>query len=124
VRAAAAAPSKRQLSRWQRDQQQQRMLYIAVGALVVLIALIFAAGIIYDNFIRANQVVAQVGSDSITASQLLAEVQPQARALDGQAQQYGSTGDPSITSYLDQQKRTLPDQVLNNLVDVHIIQQE
>lgn len=100
------------------------MLYIAVGALVVVVAAIFAAGIIYDNFIRANQVVAQVGSDSITASQLLDEVRPQARALDAQAQQFGGTSNANISSYLDQQKRGLPDQVLNNLVDVHIVQQE
>jgi parvulin-like peptidyl-prolyl isomerase len=124
VRAAAAAPSKRQLSRWQRDQQQQHMLYLAVGALVAVVVLIFAAGIIYDNVVRANQVVAQVGPDSITTAQLLDEVRPQAKALDAQAQQYGGTSNSQIASYLDQQKRGLPDQVLNDLVDVHIIQQE
>jgi parvulin-like peptidyl-prolyl isomerase len=124
VRAAAAAPSRRQQSHWQREQHQQRLLYIAVGVLVVLIAAIFAGGIIYDNVIRANAVVAQVGSDSITASQLLDEVRPQARALDAQAAQFGGTDNQNIAGYLDQQKRGLPDQVLNDLVDVHLIQQE
>ncbi|MBV9598495.1 MAG: peptidylprolyl isomerase [Chloroflexi bacterium] len=122
VRAAAAAPSRRQRSRWQREQQQLKLLYVAVGALVLVVAAIFAAGILYDNLVQANQVVAQVGPDSITASQLLDEVRPQARAIDAQASQLG---DPSTTAdYVAQQKRTLPNSVLQDLVDTHIIAQE
>jgi parvulin-like peptidyl-prolyl isomerase len=55
---------------------------------------------------------------------LLQEVQPQAHALDAQAAQLGGADNQNIASYLDQQKRALPDQVLNDLVDTHIIQQE
>jgi parvulin-like peptidyl-prolyl isomerase len=125
VRAAAAAPSRRQLSRWQRDQQQQRMLYAAIGALVLVIAGIFAAGLVYDNVVRASQVVAQVGPESITAGQLLAEVQPQARALDAQAKQFGGgANSQQIADYVSNQKRSLPDQVLNDAIDARIIQQE
>jgi len=124
VRAAAAAPSRRQQSHWQREQHQQRMLYIAIAVLVGLVALIFAAGIVWDNVIRANQVVAQVGPDSITAQQLLDEVKPQAKALDLQAQQFGGVSNQQIADYVDQQKRSLPDQVLQSLIDTHIIQQE
>src|SRR5690349_13714415 len=91
VRAAAAAPSRRQQSHWQREQHQQHMLYIAVGVLVVVVAAIFVGGVVYDNIFRANAVVAQIGPDSITASQLLDEVRPQARALDAQAAQLGGT---------------------------------
>src|SRR5918911_96738 len=115
VRAAAAAPSRRQQSRWQREQQQQRMLYIAVGVLVVLVLAIFAGGIAYDNLIRANDTVAQIGPDTITATQLLDQVRVQARSIDAQAKQLGSG--TSITSYVDQQKRSLPDQVLNDMID-------
>lgn len=125
VRAAAAAPSRRQLSHWQREQQQQHMLYIGIGALLVVIAAIFAGGLLYDNVYRANQVVAQVGPDSITASQLLDEVRPQARSIDAQAKQFGGTAsNQQLADYVDQQKRGLPDQMMNELVDVHIIQQE
>jgi parvulin-like peptidyl-prolyl isomerase len=125
VRAAAAAPSRRQLSRWQKDQQQQRMLYAAIGVLVLIVAGIFAAGLVYDNVVRASQVVAQVGPDSITAGQLLAEVQPQARALDAQAKQFGGgANSQQIADYVSNQKRSLPDQVLNDAIDARIIQQE
>src|SRR5438067_13515592 len=89
VRAAAAAPSRRQQSHWAREQEQRRNLFIAIGVLVVLVLAIFAGGLVYDNIIRANQVVAQIGPDSISASQLLDEVRPQARSIDAQAKQFG-----------------------------------
>src|ERR1700704_3232659 len=89
VRAAAAAPSRRQQSHWQREQHQQRTLFIAIGVLLVLVLGIFGVGLVYDNVIRANQVVAQIGPDSVTATQLLDEVRPRARAIDAQAKQLG-----------------------------------
>jgi parvulin-like peptidyl-prolyl isomerase len=122
VRAAAAAPSRRQRSHWQREQQQQRTLFIAVGVLAVLVLAIFGAGLVWDNIIRANQVVAQIGDESVTAAQLVDEVRPQARAIDAQAKQVGSGA--NIANYVDQQKRSLPDTVLNSVIDVRIIQQE
>src|SRR5215469_659535 len=82
VRAAAATPSRRQQSHWQREQRQRQLLFVAIGVLVVVVGLIFVAGFAYDNYFRSNQVVAQVGSDSITASQLLDELRPQAAAID------------------------------------------
>ena len=98
------------------------MLFIAVGVLAVLVLAIFGGGIVYDNVVRANEVVAQIGPDGITATQLLDEVRPQARSLDSQAKQLGGTA--NITSYVDQQKRGLPDQVLNDLVDQRVLKQE
>jgi parvulin-like peptidyl-prolyl isomerase len=122
VRAAAAAPSRRQQSKWQREQHQQRYLYTAIGVLVVLILAIFGGGVFYDNVVRANEVVAQIGPDNISAAQLLNEVRPAVRSLDGQAKQLG--GGANIAQYVDQQKRTLPDQTLNTMIDNQIIQQE
>src|ERR1700687_3400590 len=122
VRAAAAAPSRRQQSKWQREQHQQHRLYIAVGVLVVVVGGIFLGGIFYDNVVRANETVAQIGPDSITASQLLGDVRPAARTLDSQAKQVG--GGTSIAQYVDQQKRSLPDQTLSDVIDRRLIQQE
>jgi parvulin-like peptidyl-prolyl isomerase len=122
VRAAAAAPSRRQRSRWQREQHQLKLLYGAVAALALVVAGIFVAGIFYDNVVQANKVVAQVGPDSITASQLLDEVRPQARAIDAQARQ---VGDPStVSDYVKQQKLSLPNSVLNDMIDARLVAQE
>src|SRR5437763_10049709 len=114
VRAAAAAPSKRQQSRWQREQHQQRVLFIAVGVLAALVLAIFAGGIVYDNVVRANEVVAQIGSGGITASQLVDEVRPEGRSLDAPAEPLGGRTDS--TRYVDQQTPALPDQVLHDLL--------
>jgi parvulin-like peptidyl-prolyl isomerase len=122
VRAAAAAPSRRQQSKWQREQHQQHTLFIAIGILVALVAAILAGGILYDNVIRANEVVAQIGTDNVTAAQLVDEIRPSVRALEGQAKQLGSG--TNIAQYIDSQKRDLPDQTLNDLIDRHLIQQE
>jgi parvulin-like peptidyl-prolyl isomerase len=122
VRAAAAAPSRRQQSKWQREQHQQHYLYIAIGVLVVVILGIFGGGIFFDNVVRANETVAQIGPDSISASQLLNQVRPAVRSLDAQAKQLG--GGANIAQYVDQQKRGLPDQTLNTMIDNQVIQQE
>src|SRR5438552_1046087 len=122
VRAAAAAPSRRQQSKWQREQHQQRRLYVAVAVLVVIVGGIFLGGLFYDNAVRANQIVAQIGPDNVTASDLLAEVRPTARSLEAQAKQIG--GGTNTAQYVDQQKRSLPDQTLSTVIDEHLIQQE
>lgn len=122
VRAAAAAPSRRQQSKWQREQHQQHRLYIAVGVLLVVVVGIFLGGLYYDNVVRANEVIAQIGPDSVTAAQLLSDVKPAARSLDAQAKQLG--GGTNIAQYVDQQKRSLPDQTLSDAIDKRLIQQE
>src|SRR3954447_25912324 len=76
-RAAAAAPSKRQQSKWHREQQHQHTLYLAIGVLLGVVVLIFVGGFVYDNVVRANEVVAVIGTENVTASQLVNEMQPQ-----------------------------------------------
>jgi parvulin-like peptidyl-prolyl isomerase len=125
VRAAAAAPSRRQLSKWEREQHQQRLLYLGGAALVLVVVLIFGFALLYDNVLRANETVAQVGSQNLTAGQLLDEVRPAARAIDAQAKQIGGGANAaSLNQYVDSQKRQLPDQAMNGLLDATIIQQE
>jgi hypothetical protein len=122
VRAAAVAPSRRQLSKWEREQRQQRLLFVAAGGLVLLIALIFGGGYVYDTFVRGNQTLAQVGPDTITANQLVEEVRPSARQIDTQARQRG--GGVGVAQYVEGQKRQLPDPILNDLIDARLIEQE
>ncbi|MBV9354842.1 MAG: peptidylprolyl isomerase [Chloroflexi bacterium] len=119
MRAAAAAPSRRQLSKWDRERRQMRLLWVGAGALVALVVLILAGGWVLDHVVRPRDTVADVNGQQITAGQLLDAVRPQARAVDNQAS--AGTGDPSA---VDQQKRALPDQMLSTLVEQTIIQQE
>ena len=95
---------------------------MAVGALVGVIALIFGGGLLYDNLVRANAVVAQIGTESITASRLVDEMQPALRGIQAQVKQAGPGA--NVSQYVDSQKRGLPDQTLNDLIDRRLISQE
>ena len=44
---------------------------IAIGALLGVVVLIFVGGFVYDNVVRANEVVAVIGTENVTASQLV-----------------------------------------------------
>jgi len=121
VRAAAAAPSRRQLSHWQREQRQQRALFVGIGALIAAIVAVFGGTLVYDNFVRANDVVAEVGSNTITTSTLVEAMRSEARRIDAQARQQPGANAARVA---DQEKRQLPDRVLNDLLDRYLIEQE
>ena len=81
-----------------------------VGALVVVVGAIFGGGLVYENVVLANEVVAQIGPDTVTAAQLLDEMRRPARRIDAQAKPAAVA--PRPLRYVDQQKRSLPDQTL------------
>jgi parvulin-like peptidyl-prolyl isomerase len=98
-----------------------RTLYLGIAALVSGIVLIFVGALLYENVVRANEVVEQIGPDNITAAQLVEEMRPRARIIDARARLSAA---PNASAPADQQKRSLPDDTLNRLIDRHIIQQE
>jgi parvulin-like peptidyl-prolyl isomerase len=120
VRAAAAAPSRRQRSKWARERQQTRLLILAGGVLALIMGLILAAGWVIDNVVRPNDPVAEVAGQAITANRLVDAMRPQAQAIDAQVRRAGGANAQSV----DQQKRSLPDQTLTTLVQQTIIEQE
>ncbi len=125
VRAAAAAPSHRQRSHWQRQQRQNRVLLFAAVVLGAIVLAILAGGWYIDNVVDANALVASVEGEDITARQLLDAVRPYASAVDDFARQLGG-GSRSGTQaqQLDQQKRSLPDSALQSLVQQRIMEHE
>lgn len=121
VQAAHAAPSKRQRSRWDREQRHQRLLYLGIGLIALLVVGVLIAGWVIDNLVRPRDVVATVAGDTITAGQLVDALRPEAGAVDTQARLAGAGASSTL---VDQQKRQLPDQALTSLVQQRIIQQE
>jgi parvulin-like peptidyl-prolyl isomerase len=120
VRAAAAAPSHRQRSKWAREQRQKRWLAIGSGGLLGLIGIVLVAGWVVDNVLRPKDTVAEVAGEAITASQLLDAIRPQVQAMDAQVRRAGG----SDTSATAQQKRALPDQTLTTLIQQKVMEQE
>lgn len=58
--------SMRRVSRREREQQNTRMLIASLGVVAVLVIMSLAGGIIYENIIKPNTVLAKVGGDEIT----------------------------------------------------------
>src|SRR5690242_6039209 len=84
VRASLANPSKRQLSKWQRERRQKHLvLYAAIG-LVVAVALVMAFDYWREMIQWPNETVAEVGDQTIAANQLAVRLRPQLTAIDNE----------------------------------------
>jgi parvulin-like peptidyl-prolyl isomerase len=58
--------SMRRVSRREREQQNTRMLVASLGVVAVLVAMSLAGGMIYENIIKPNAVLATVAGDDIS----------------------------------------------------------
>lgn len=58
--------SMRRVSRREREQQNTRMLVATLGVVAVLAIMSLAGGMIYENIVKPNTVLAKVGGDEIT----------------------------------------------------------
>lgn len=124
VRAAAAAPSRRQVSRWERDRQQSMVLLLAFAGLILLVATALAVGWVVENVVQAGDVVAEVAGERITTSQVVDEMRPSVAAIDTQLRRAAAGAGRATAGQAEQQKRGLPDQALNALVEDRLLQRE
>lgn len=100
------------------------MVFGAVG-LAVLAGLILAAGWAMDTFGRAGDSVATVYGTPITTRQVADEALATVPSMEAQLrQQYSGPRQALLTQQLEQQKRGLPDQALNQLVQRRILEHE
>lgn len=113
--------------RWERDQDRSRWLLLLGAALAALVVLALLGGWVVDNVVRAQEVVATVDGQPITARQLVDEMRPAAQAAEAQARRAvneGGANRAGALEQLDQQKRQLPDQTLDQLVEQALLRQE
>ena len=82
MRAALANPSKRQMSKWQRERRQRLWILGAAGGLVALAAVILAFGYWREMIARPNEPVAVVGEEVIPAAPSCSACKPHLAALD------------------------------------------
>ncbi len=79
-----APMTKRELSRWQKQKKQERLALGFVIATIAVVAGIILFGIWREILSRPSQVVARVGSTSITLGNLSDEAKYRAKTLDRQ----------------------------------------
>ena len=132
-------PTRKQLSRREREQRQTRLLFIGTGTVLALVVLILGWGLTDQYVLRPRKPVATVGGVPISLGTYQKQVQyfrwdhqNYINRLESQKLQLG-TDDTSgfFMQYLDQQimqlqseLMNLPSTVLDDLIEDQIIRQE
>jgi hypothetical protein len=126
-------------ARRQRDREQQRKYWLAAGAVVGILLLILAAGIIDTQFIRPAQAIAEVDGEKVRTDTyqkyvrfIRGQAMARAQQLQQQKQQFGD--DPSLAQFralIDQniqqalaQAEAASAQALEGLIDNVLIKKE
>ncbi|HZS00656.1 MAG TPA: peptidylprolyl isomerase [Chloroflexota bacterium] len=133
VRAALANPTRRQLTKWQREQRQKRLvLYSAIG-LVALVALVLAFGSWRELVMRPNEPAAEVGDQVIPLGALAVRLHPQLVAIDNEIVRVQNQSAPTSSGagassqqlqMLYSQRLGAVDQVLGDMIDDELIARE
>jgi hypothetical protein len=119
-------PTRKQLSRAEREAQQRRRIILAVGGVLVLVLVVILFGVVRESLIKPNEPVANVNGEQISTT----DFQSRVRLVRSQMiQQYNFAQQLGDTQSADQLKSTLADpinlgsQVLDGMVDELLLKQ-
>src|SRR5512139_1940924 len=87
-------PTRKQLSRAERDARQRRRINLAVGGVLVLVAVIIIGGFLYESIssqVRLGQPVANVNGELISTTDFQSRVKLARAQLRQQAEFYATT---------------------------------
>jgi hypothetical protein len=123
-------PTRKQLSRAERDARQRRRINLAVGGVLALVAIIIVGGFLYENIssqYRLSQPVANVNGELISTTDFQSRVKLVRAQLRQQAEFYATTLQDTqtaqqIVSQLDD-PITLGGQVVDGMVDEILLKQ-
>ncbi len=131
--------TRKQQFRRAREQRQERILFISLGGVALLILLILALGYYQENFGKLNNPIATVNGTPITVREYQMRVRYSAGSLTNQLESVNANAaqfenDPSaafLKEYFQQQQVellnqlvTLPRTELENVIDDEIVRQE
>lgn len=117
-------PSRRQLSRRQREIRWRRAIVLGGTGLIVVIAALLAFGYWRENVARAQETIAVVYGEPITAGDLLPEVRRRSTMLDQQLLNLQSRGLSQQVTQLQFQRQRLPAAALNGLLRERVTRRE
>jgi hypothetical protein len=123
-------PTRKQLSRAERDARQRRRINLAVGGVLALVAIIIVGGFLYENIstqVKLGQPVANVNGELISTTDFQSRVKVVRAQLRQQAQFYAETLNDTntaqqILAQLDD-PITLGGQVIDGMVDEVLLKQ-
>jgi hypothetical protein len=117
-------PTRKQLSRAERDAQQRRRINLAVGGVLVLVAVIIVGGFLYENIstqMRLSQPVANVNGELVSTTDFQSRVKLVRGQLKQQANFYATQLNDTQTAQQIQSQLddpiTLGGQIVNSMVD-------
>ncbi len=119
-------PTRKQLSRAERETQQRRRIIYAVGAVLAVVVLVILFGVLRESFIKPNEPVANVNGEQISTTEFQNRVRLMRAQLLQQVNYLQRLGD---TQSVDQVQSQLTDpinlgsQVLNGMVDELLLKQ-
>jgi hypothetical protein len=119
-------PTRKQLSRAERDAKQRRRIWLLVSGFIGLAVLVLLYGTLRETVFILNEPVANVNGEIITTRQFQDRVRLAGKQLQQQIQVAYSLGDQnSLNSYVNQLSDpvTLGGQIINSMVDDLLLKQ-
>jgi hypothetical protein len=123
-------PTRKQLSRAERDARQRRRINLAVGGVLAVVAIIVVGGFLYENIssqVRLSQPVAKVKGELISTTDFQSRVRLVRAQLRQQANFYGNQLNDTQTAQQIQAQLddpvTLGGQVIDGMVDDLLLKQ-
>src|SRR5215203_1885478 len=124
ARLAHLRPSQRQLSKWQREQQQERWVKLGVLGFAVIIVLVLVVGYVRESFLRGRETVADVYGQTISLNDVVNRARPRSKLFDDQIRLYTAQGMSQQIPQLVAQKNRLPDTTLDQMIQEIIVRRE
>lgn len=120
--------TKKHEARLAREKRQRRLVTGIVGGVLVVVIILVAYGILYNEVFKKNQAVAKVGNTKITVEQFVKRVQYERLSYVESFTQYAASGYASLfQSYLLEMQNTLDNyiqfgsDVLDKMIDEAVI---
>jgi SurA N-terminal domain len=119
-------PTRKQLSRAEREAKQRRRIWLGVFGVLGLAALILVSGYLYQTVFSLNEPVANVNGEIITTRQFQARVRLDGNQVQQQIQVAYSLNDQNSLNYYVNQLSdpvTYGGQIINGMVDDLLLKQ-
>src|SRR3989304_636690 len=119
-------PTRKQLSRSERDAMQSRRVLIAVGGVLLLALLVVFYGILRENVLVLDEPVANVNGETISTRDFQARVRLERTVAQNQILQAQALGDTTTAETYQQElanPTTLGGQIIQNMVDEILLKQ-
>ena len=120
--------TKKHEARLAREKRQKRLVTGIVGGVLVVVIVLVAYGILYNEVFKKNQAVAKVGNTKITVEQFVKRVQYERLSYVESFTQYAASGYASLfQSYLLEMQNTLDNyvqfgsDVLDKMIDEAVL---